>query len=278
MIFTFFCRNYFENNGNNIFTEKHYESLLDFCFLYGFCFSVTKTENNSCYKQIERWRMENIPHVLSEAMMAENRKLYLCCEATKQFLVDNFRGLFDMDSLNPEDIEFYREDYTVLMDTISHEGECSIYPEEGESFDAVISIGGWLEMTENFVPSVYASEYQYSIRTDWRMLEDPLYLYLRSVQSVFESKVKSIEDLARDIEKFCADLLHLPKGERLPYGASCFPSWYYAFNMYILGEYQEKTNTRMTDVLLKHAGRENSVIAFYKLLDSFEKRVYEQLI
>lgn len=279
MIFAFFCRNYFENNGDNYFTEKHYKLLLDFCFLYGFCFSVRKTEDNPCYQQIERWRIENIPDELSEAVMVEDRKVYLCCEATKQFLVDNFRGLFNMDCPDPpEDLAFYREDYTDLMDTISHEGECYIFPEEGESFDAAISAGGWLEMTEDYVACVDASEHQLSIREDWKMLENPLYLYLRSMQNEFESKMKSIEDLACEVEKFYDDMLYLPNGERLSLPLrSFFPFWYSAFEMYILGEYREKTNAQMTDVLLKHVGRDNSVTAFYKHLDAFEKRVIEHL-
>ena len=43
----------------------------------------------------------------------------------------------------PEDIAFYREDGSVFLSSVIHEGEDSLFPREGEDISAILDLDNW---------------------------------------------------------------------------------------------------------------------------------------
>ena len=78
------------------------------------------------------------------------RKYYLCDECTKKFLL-GFGSVFSYFKENvqilPENLVLYRSDNTVMLKVITHEGECSLYPHEGECLEDILKNSQWLEKT-----------------------------------------------------------------------------------------------------------------------------------
>ena len=47
---------------------------------------------------------------------------------------------------NPEDLYFYREDGSLFFEAIVHEGECTLYPREGEDISKLLTLGNWVKV------------------------------------------------------------------------------------------------------------------------------------
>lgn len=77
---------------------------------------------------------------------------YQCTEDAITYLYRRVNNLFDwvrawedegLKTDNPEDITFYREDGSVFFQSITHEGDCWLFPREGEFVEDIISRPGW---------------------------------------------------------------------------------------------------------------------------------------
>lgn len=53
---------------------------------------------------------------------------------------------------NPEDLYFYREDGSLFFEAIVHEGECTLYPREGEDISKLLTLGNWVKADRENAP------------------------------------------------------------------------------------------------------------------------------
>lgn len=75
------------------------------------------------------------------------RYFYKCTHQSIELLKKNIDSLFeyfwkDIHSV-PQDLTFYREDFSVLFHTVTHEGEAYLYPKSGEDMSSIIQLGNW---------------------------------------------------------------------------------------------------------------------------------------
>ena len=95
-----------------------------------------------------QWKQTRMPGYYEEHFKC----YYQCTEDAVAYLYRRVNNLFDWvrdwkekdsETDNPEDITFYREDGSVFFQSITHEGECWIFPREGEYVDDIVSRPGW---------------------------------------------------------------------------------------------------------------------------------------
>lgn len=278
MKYTFYARDYYSNSGSFTFTQEHYYDLINFCFKYGKYFSLVVWKDNTIgFDQLEKWRIPRPQITFQNETFFENRRFYSCCEASYSFLLKATDTIFDFERPNPEDIVFYREDGTVLLDSVAHEGECSIFPMYEENASKLLEHGHWLEMTggsvfEEGIPSAPASEHQLEPSTSWDMFNEPLFIRLREVQlsTTCYSGMKKCGDLMVFIESVCDDIERSQFCDRPISGIKYVPAWYCAFKLYILGKCDAKTSDSIPDAL-KKAGyfEKDGVYRFFNLLEQF---------
>ena len=157
---------------------------------------------------------------------------------------------------------FYRHDGTLYFDTIAHEGECYIYPDCEKEIEEILSYGNWFP-TENGIPTAPAKLHRLVPDKAWNLFRDPLYLKLRKLQS-------SPKEFAEtpDFESF----LTFIEGPRPAKFIRCVPQWYLAFEMYLLGEFNAKTNAELTEVFAEAGlSDQDAYQEFYSVLDRFSE-------
>lgn len=278
MKYTFFARDYHSNSGNFDFTKQHFHELLNFCVTYGKYFSLVIGDNVAVgFDQLEKWEISRPQFPFQNETHFEKRRFYSCSEASCNYLLSATDSIFDLEYPNPEDIVFYREDGTVLVDSVAHEGECSIYPMLDEDASRLLDHGHWLEMIggstfEEGIPCAPASEHQQEPSLSWDMFNEPLFIRLREVQlsTTYLARMKDCENLVEFIESTCDDIVCSHFGDCPAPQIKYIPAWYCAFRLYVLSKCEARTCERIPDAL-KKAGfcEQNGVYRFFDLLDQF---------
>lgn len=281
MKYTFFARDYYSNSGDFDFTQQHYHELINFCFTYGKYFSLVFWNDTAIgFDQLEKWRIPSPQFPFQNETFLEKRRFYTCCEASCSFLLNATDTIFDFECPNPEDIVFYREDGSVLVDSVAHEGECSIFPTYDEDASKLLEHGHWLEMAdgstfEEGIPCAPASEHQLEPSSSWDMFNEPLFIRLREVQlsTTYRGGMRDCGDLIVFIESVCDDIVQSLFCDSPVRQIKYVPAWYCAFRLYVLGECGAKTCERIPDALEK-AGfcEKDGVYRFFDLLEQFISR------
>lgn len=128
-----------------IIEGEEYHKFIDWCFRYSSCFSLlrgcsgvkdsrtTVKEDLSLYlilKQKTEY-YDGYDSCFREGMKSDAGRipttyLYCCCEESQKRIQKESDSLFGWKHLPLEDICFYRDDHTTLLQTVSHEGICWI--------------------------------------------------------------------------------------------------------------------------------------------------------
>lgn len=78
-------------------------------------------------------------------------RYYKVCPALCDLLINSARSIFEWkdgwDYENPENPTFYRDDGSVFLFSVIHEGEVYLFPNEDEDVDDIIS-KGWIKIDE----------------------------------------------------------------------------------------------------------------------------------
>lgn len=109
------------------------------------------------------FRQEDGPYWTSSGVSEEDEILYdepiqtkcyfPCTEENIQYLKTKVEKLFDWvlwrGDDNPEDLQFYRKDGSLIFDSVIHEGFCLLHllPEEESDFQSVVAQHGWAAYT-----------------------------------------------------------------------------------------------------------------------------------
>lgn len=262
--YTFFTRDYFSNSGDYDFSREHYVELLEYCFRNCGIFSLQFMFENDLTKKLRKWEIENPGFAFQNETRPLNRHYYCADHSTHDFLLNITSSIFDFYASPqhpyPEDIVFYRKDGSILLDSVAHEGECSIYPYSVEEAMPIIRHGHWLYMEggnyfEEGIPIAPAKEHQLPPMMGWNLLKDPMFNTLTELYKVPENYINhpDIESLLSFIDEYLRNNsnppeLHLPKTAP-PY----VPTWWLAFRLYVLGKCEANTNDDIM-VALHRAG------------------------
>ena len=273
--YTYYVRDYFLNAGEYPLKGAHYQCLLQHCFRY--CAYVAFAAPNSHTKAAEdiaKWQVENPGVAVSPETRRGCRALYHTGEELLQAMLNWTDDLFDPRTLSaheyPEDPIFLRSDGSVFFDSILHEGECSLYPRDGEDISEVLSYGRWLFMNNQWKPEVPAAEHPFPFPSVNVIYQDPLFRELTAIRQQPEKFLPSptIEELCKYIAGYRPAFLR--NARNLPVGATFTPAWYAAFEMFVLGQCDAKTSEQIPSAMASKGCRaEKGFDYFYELLGQY---------
>lgn len=274
--YTFFIHDYFNNSGNYLITGKHYSSLLHHCFQYGYILSlVIHEKQNSIAKRLESWRITSPFFDTSNLNRSNLRYFYYVCKEVYDIIASMDCAFLGFNNYRTsvfwDDPIFLRKDGSIFFEAFIHDGEYSIYPQQGEDVSQILEYGHWLPMDEYGVPEVSAQEHQLQpIRRD-EIECDSFYLLLRDIQTCPHKYLNNatIGELSVYIKKY-----HSKDSFIVPFEISAIfsflPHWYRAFELYVLGELKAMTNSSIFDAFTQSGySPEASFTQFFSFLDSF---------
>lgn len=281
MRYLFYATDYFTNLGEYDFTPEHYCALLKCCVQYSWCFSLEfNGEKPRFAKELAVWQIKNPNFPYQGENQPENRKYYRVCAESAAFLVQIANSFFDFDyhrnNQYPEDPIFYRKDGTPFLNVIAHEGECNLYPFPGEEVSDVLAFGHWINMiggneSEAGEAKEPAKKHQLPIQADHKLFSDPVYTLLRAIQQMPEKYIggKSLEALEQYVDGFRMGMIYARPGS-IKHMELYTPIWYTSFCLYLLGQCNATTNTKLADAI-RQAGykAESGFLHFFELLDQF---------
>ena len=138
-------REYFGDNVEIDIKGNNYLELIDACFSIALYFSLKIFENgdNQEIEPITRFVKKQINKGLFQHSAINGLIhswtvdfLFECCDETKSFLKLPQYSLFywagRRKGFPPENITFYRDNGTILLETIAHDEHCYVYLEEKE--------------------------------------------------------------------------------------------------------------------------------------------------
>lgn len=142
----------------NIHTEydicgQEYKTLVEICCKYCKTMSLRICKDSIDYvDDLEVFRCEKPDNIdffhYTTSLDAEDCiRYYRICHELKDLLEKASDSIMNWVSTwgykNPEDPVFYREDGSVFFSSITHEGECILYPREDEDVRDIISNPNW---------------------------------------------------------------------------------------------------------------------------------------
>lgn len=273
MIYTYFERDYFNNCGEYPMSLAHFAALLNACFTFSRMFSLSVSNpEHPLLAALENWR------VLDEDIAQDKSFAYTACKETNDVLKKFANSVFDFSRYAgngfPEDLTFYRSDKSIFMDSIAHEGECSIYPRESEDVAEVLSFGRWLPCNDLGQPEIPAKLVQMTLPDGMDIESDPFYQQLIAIRRQPDAylREKSIDALMQWIDAYWPVSL----GQKPPYfpGDVCvLPKWYLVFQMRLLAKYDALTTSTISQALYSEAQTAAQAFDwFFECLDDFKKQ------
>lgn len=270
MTYTYFERDYFNNCGSYPMSQSHYEALLQTCFTYSSHFSFCISNfDHILTTALEKWKLD------VKTLGVDTRLVYKACEDTKEILQSYARSVFEFsrysDQGGPEDLTFYREDDSVFMESVGHEGECSIYPQENEDVSSLLRFGRWLPCDNQGRPEIPAKTVQLSPLDKTNIHNDPFYKKLCAIrqQPNVYLQEKSIEVLTQWIETYWPESFGL-KPPHFPNDINVLPTWYFVFKMDVLAKYDQLTTaTILQAIYSEKCSAAQAFDCFFDLLDGF---------
>lgn len=248
MIYGYFERDYFNNDGSLPMTRAHYAVLLACCFRNASYFSlVAKSDPSPILQELSPWETA-APRIGTS--QEDALSYFQVCDQTFVILSSRVQSLFDFDAclnhLYPEDLTFYRSDGSVFMDSIAHEGECTLYIQPGEDIADVLAFGNWLPLDENGRPRVPAASIDLRLPAGTDIAGDHLYIQLRALQEnpcdfIGEETIEALQQWIRNDWA-----VHYGGRLNLPDCINVLPCWYVDFEFYIL----QKCNALTTDSVI----------------------------
>jgi len=134
--------------------EDNYRKLIDYCFKYASYFSLDFSETLSSYSQFPLDRIKNLSVLRSEKCKFTDRmirKYYKCSEEAYSILIEDFGNIFGYLWENhggPENLTFYRNNDSIILKVITHEGYCNFFPLPHENSVEILNFGHWFEYKE----------------------------------------------------------------------------------------------------------------------------------
>lgn len=279
MWYTIFDRDVFTNSGEFILQGEHYYALIKYCIENSDCFSLFRCRfGQPLDDQLNKW---NVPPLVVNADEDTCLVFYKSCKETYTVLTQIIHSFFDTEdesNLYTHDITFYRSDGTVLMETVLHEGECSIYPREDESVDELLSFGSWILFNDTGIIDMPAADHPLPAPKADEVSRDPLYILLQEIRNAPERLLPSAtaDSLEQFIQKY--DPIGLSAGSiRTNLQISALPRWFVSFKNYVQGKNGCSTATEIARAICgdKYAGYDGFV-RFYELLDEYVQTVCVQ--
>ena len=138
--------------------KDEYRELLKTCFKYSsyFSFMIAGEGYKNILKnlpaELDKYSIEfdeNFDNVYRRySLWTKEICCYIACPETYNLLLSISDSIFKwktdrMYDRNPEDLTFFRKDGSVFMNSVAHEGECSIYPRPEENITSILSKGNW---------------------------------------------------------------------------------------------------------------------------------------
>lgn len=155
--YTFYDTNILEDcSEENDIRGNDYRNLLKICFKYSSSFSFMiagegfRTIENNLPRELEEYRIEAEDSVLNlyvRYKIAKDVRCYIACPQTYELILGVNDSIFSWingrGNKKPEDLAFFREDGSVFFHSVTHDGECSLYPRNNEDIGSVLSTGKW---------------------------------------------------------------------------------------------------------------------------------------
>ena len=147
-----------DENTDDVYVDRDYRKLMDVCQQYSEYFSYIYHDGVNdivelkpfIYKQIYTYHWPGTWRTNEGGIY----RIYFCNHKSITILKERTRDLFGFNDV-PEDITFYRKDKSIFMETISHEGECFLFPKPGEDISDVISKNGWIKTDDPIDEEIY---------------------------------------------------------------------------------------------------------------------------
>lgn len=140
----------------------HYRRLLQACFRYSASVAVCMpVDANIDTQRIATFRRKVTPQIRMQYAHIGNFTeedtdqtntyqlvRYLLVPAVKSFIMNRTESIFawSKEKGNPEDLTFFRPDGTVFFSVRTHDGVCTLNPEEDEDVSRILSDTRWREM------------------------------------------------------------------------------------------------------------------------------------
>ena len=153
--YTYFDTNIFGDcNADYDINGEKYVELLKLCFKYSSTFSFMIYGSNkrevlkSIPEALEAYEIEPDDYVIDNYMGYSEKiiKCYKVCPEIFDVVLGMNDSIFKWMNgkvKKPEDIAFYREDGSVFLSSVIHEGEVSLFPCEGEDISAILDLDNW---------------------------------------------------------------------------------------------------------------------------------------
>ena len=182
--------------------DRYFE-LIDLCCKY--CCTVSFVV---CFSAIDESFFEKIKRFLikSEYMEEGYETLYYSispevADALKNVSNSIFSWTFV--AIGAEDLTFYREDKSIFLKSVTHDGICDIFPREEEDISNIISQGHWEKdpnpMTFDFTPK--SAEWQEGyIKDPYRIKEEKYWEFLNRLNHKLSDQEKSDKDFLKSCE------------------------------------------------------------------------------
>ena len=276
MQYTIFDRDVFCNSGEFVLSGAHYCTLISKCIQYSSCFSLYPCRLGDVMdKELAKWR---VAPPIARANEGLRLLFYKSCSETYALLNKITNSLFgweDNTNKYSNDLTFYREDGTVFMETLVHEGECSIYPREDENVDDLLSFGNWIFVNAQGELDAPAVQHQLPPPLQCEVIEDPLYALLQEIRRDPENYLSAVtvEDLEQRICAYRPPWVSAD-APRITPKISALPHWYLAFQAYVQGENDCSTATPVARAICRDGiDGPRGFSRFYELLDEYLETV-----
>ena len=273
--YTYYIRDFFLNAGEFPLSGEHYKELLRCCFQYSAYVSFLRVRPNHPFAGVlKKWEVRNVPQLDSSACDLGLRNVYFACEDLHRAMeswTDDLFSLYTMcEHQFPEDPVFFRSDGSVFFESTIHEGECSISPRSGEDVASVLAYGHWLYVGEKGVPEVPAKEHQLPLPGYTEIIDSPFYKELLMIR---EAPLEHIPTATIDS---LYDFLtcYIPpeyRNRKYPFsGSANWPTWFFAFELYVLGDCDVATFTDLPVAFEKiGCGGERGFAKFFEFLQQY---------
>ena len=143
---------YEDLNGNEHDIQgEDYVLLLNHCFEYASYFSLDFFDNLPSYSKFPLDKINNLPVLRSEKCKFTDcmiRKYYKCSEEAYLILTQDFGNIFGYLWENhggPENLTFYRNDNSVILEVNTHEAYCELYCLPNDDVAKILQNDGWFD-------------------------------------------------------------------------------------------------------------------------------------
>lgn len=273
--YTFWDRDIFSNSGTFTISGKHYKVLLQKCFKYSKYLSLVVIDNSSpVIQRLSKWKVDN-PLIENTFIDSHRHFLYVANKDVHNILLQNTNNMFErrllQDDVVFEDLVFYRDDGSIFFDSILHEGECSLYPNDSEDISDIIKFGHWIPVNILGTPEIPASQCQLPMPDYNELIFDNFYISLRKIQSLSKNNdnISNIIELCNYIDNYRPLDCETTTSTICQY-ISFLPRWYIGFKYYLLAQCNAMSSDKIIDALLKAGYTEELAFEkFFELLDYY---------